>query len=406
MKKGFTLIEMLAVITLIGFIFILVIPKIATSLKNKKSDVDTTTNNIVISAAKSYVADNQDKFDKVDSNTYCLPISTLTKKEYLESPVKNVTDDKDITDSKSVKITYNKGFRYEIVDKKECNVSFVLRLATEILISKANDSSINNYTNGNTHQMYAFSHVATEQTSELMDYRYIGNSPYNYVKFNNEELWRIVGVFTVEDDSKNLKQRIKIVKDDYSDEKIAWDSSDSNEWSSSSLMTYFNGDYYAQFDSNSQPMIQEAKYYLAPCRSLVGDGSAYYSCERSNRTYSNRSKNWVGKIALLYPSDYIYTFSNGVDTDCFDDIDDCALKGKPDKSWMFDKDNKQDQWLITPRYTSLTGALTINSLGDIFGGSSVALKKYVKPVVYLSDNITIKSGNGTKKNPYKFKEIN
>lgn len=102
MKKGFTLIEILAVVTIIGLIFILVIPKIATSLKNKKTDVDTTTNNIVLAAAKSYVADNHDKFDKVDFNTYCLPISTLTKKEYLESPVKNVTDDVDITDTKTV----------------------------------------------------------------------------------------------------------------------------------------------------------------------------------------------------------------------------------------------------------------------------------------------------------------
>ena len=122
MKKGFTLIEILAVVTIIGLIFILVIPKIATSLKNKKGDVDTTTNNIVLAAAKSYVADNHDKFDKTDNNTYCLPISTLTKKEYLESPVKNVTDDVDITNTKSVKITYNKGFKYEIVDKKECEV--------------------------------------------------------------------------------------------------------------------------------------------------------------------------------------------------------------------------------------------------------------------------------------------
>ena len=125
MKKGFTLIEILAVVTIIGLIFILVIPKIATSLKNKKGDVDTTTNNIVLAAAKSYVADNRDKFDKEESNTYCLPISTLTKKEYLESPVKNVTDDVDITNTKSVKITYNKGFKYEIVDKKECSAVYI-----------------------------------------------------------------------------------------------------------------------------------------------------------------------------------------------------------------------------------------------------------------------------------------
>jgi prepilin-type N-terminal cleavage/methylation domain-containing protein len=45
-NKGFTLIEILAVVTIIGLIFILVIPKITTSLKNKKSDVDKTTENL------------------------------------------------------------------------------------------------------------------------------------------------------------------------------------------------------------------------------------------------------------------------------------------------------------------------------------------------------------------------
>ena len=125
MKKGFTLIEILAVVTIMGLIFILVIPKIGTSLKHKKKDVDTTTNNLIITAAKNYVNDNQDTFDKIDNNIYCLPLTTLTKKDYLDSPVKNVTDDLDITNSKSVKITYNKGFKYEVVDKKECEVVYV-----------------------------------------------------------------------------------------------------------------------------------------------------------------------------------------------------------------------------------------------------------------------------------------
>ena len=39
-KNGFTLIEILAVVTIIGLIFILVLPKITNSLKNKKGDVD------------------------------------------------------------------------------------------------------------------------------------------------------------------------------------------------------------------------------------------------------------------------------------------------------------------------------------------------------------------------------
>ena len=42
MKKGFTLIEILAVVTIIGLIFVIALPKIINSLNSKKSDIDNT----------------------------------------------------------------------------------------------------------------------------------------------------------------------------------------------------------------------------------------------------------------------------------------------------------------------------------------------------------------------------
>ena len=46
--------------------------------------------------------------------------------------------------------------------------------------------------------MWTFSHEETEQLWTTTDYRYIGANPNNYVKFN-DELWRIIGVFGVDD---------------------------------------------------------------------------------------------------------------------------------------------------------------------------------------------------------------
>lgn len=119
-KNGFTLIEILAIVVIIGLIFVLVLPKITNSLKNKKSDIDKTTTNIVISAAKLYVMDNTNKFVRVDGSISCMPLAQLVKTGYLEGPVKNVTDDADITNKKTVQITYNKGFTYEMVDSNDC----------------------------------------------------------------------------------------------------------------------------------------------------------------------------------------------------------------------------------------------------------------------------------------------
>lgn len=119
-KKGFTLIEILAVVTIMGLLFIIAIPKISHSLNAKKNEIDTTTKDMIINATKLYINDHQSKFDREKGNIYCLPISTLTKNEYLEAPVKNITDDVDITNSKSIKISYDNEFEYQIVGKKEC----------------------------------------------------------------------------------------------------------------------------------------------------------------------------------------------------------------------------------------------------------------------------------------------
>lgn len=135
MKKGFTLIEILAVVTIMGLIFVLAIPKIANSLRSKKTDIDKTTNDLILNAAKMYVNDNSSKFEKNDDAVYCLPFTTLTKDNYLDTKIQDVINDKDLTNSKSVKITYDKQFQYEIVDKKDCTVNNVSYKLIEYLES-------------------------------------------------------------------------------------------------------------------------------------------------------------------------------------------------------------------------------------------------------------------------------
>ncbi|MCI6932598.1 MAG: hypothetical protein MR765_05700, partial [Tenericutes bacterium] len=83
--------------------------------------------------------------------------------------------------------------------------------------------------------------------------RYVGASPKNYLKFNNE-IWRIIGVFnniTTIDEQENEKTEslVKIVRND-SLGKYSWDSSESsinngygvNEWSQADLMYELNCD--------------------------------------------------------------------------------------------------------------------------------------------------------------------
>ena len=61
--------------------------------------------------------------------------------------------------------------------------------------------------------MWTFSHEETEQLWTKTDYRYIGANPNNYVKFN-DELWRIIGVFGVDDGTGKIEKRMKIIRNE------------------------------------------------------------------------------------------------------------------------------------------------------------------------------------------------
>ena len=210
--------------------------------------------------------------------------------------------------------------------------------AVQTLLSKANGVAVTNYTDGNTKEMYTFTHAATEQTRALTDYRYIGDSPNNFVKFNckvdeetNEEVcetWRIIGVFTVENEDGNYEQRLKLVRGELlTTNNDTWDSNEANEWSTATLNTYLNGTYFNSLSESAKSMIGNTKYYLGGIKGdydtqpYYGSTEDMYIMERGIEVFDPstdeydcnftvtesgqcaiRTTSWTGKVALLYPS--------------------------------------------------------------------------------------------------------
>ncbi len=116
-----------------------------------------------------------------------------------------------------------KALSLKVKTSDECTVYFdvvkgpVVGEGAKTLLAKMNDASIIDYNSRNKKEMFVFDHPEAEQTTgwteeERRDYRYIENQPNNYITFNNE-IWRIIGVFTVETESGSKEQLIKIIKD-------------------------------------------------------------------------------------------------------------------------------------------------------------------------------------------------
>ena len=256
--------------------------------------------------------------------------------------------------------------------------------------------------------------------------RYIGANPNNYVYFNcsdysNQsdstcEKWRIIGVFknmTKEDGSQ--ADLVKIIRDD-SLGNIVWASSNVNDWSTASLQTTLNGDYYngtyatgAFKNDSTRNAIESVVWNLGGTASYTsssnGLASHWYGYERGTTVYSGGPTTWTGKIALMYPSDYGYATSGNSTTDR------ATCLSKELYKWNSASDcysndyllnDSYYQWTLTPETSRSFFAFgvdedgSVNGYGVYYGGSSS-----VCPAAYLKSSISLSSvGDGSSTSPY------
>ena len=312
----------------------------------------------------------------------------------------------------------------------------------KMLIANANPSTLM-YTEATSDQkaeMWTFLQPETEQVASTTDYRYIGNTPKNYITFN-DEVWRIIGVFD---------GRIKIIKDesigmmswDYKQAEVGSSTSNygSNDWTDSQLMYMLNSNGYTLksnysmsdnkiYDGNGNLIYQlgckptsisggassynctnntwnlnnmalsqlsNATFYLGSLTKFENSAQSYYTFERGGYIYSGREANWIGLVGLMYPSDYAYTFANGVDDICYTNTYNCetANGANPNSSWLF---KNSYTWSITPYYLdSYTVHIDINGL---ISNNRVSNSSGIFPVAYLKSDVRLQ-GTGASDDPY------
>jgi len=262
--------------------------------------------------------------------------------------------------------------------------------------------------------------------------RYVGASPKNYLKFNNET-WRIIGVFnniTTIDKLGNEKTEslVKIIRNDSLGD-YSWDSSEStinygygiNEWSQADLMTelnndyinpnptssttlWFNGennakngsyDYIKNIKSSSLDKIAKVRWNLGGYNTYSVSVLNMYNAERGTLHISNpsdgitRKNTWDGKIALMYPSDYGYA---STDTACRDNMSSSTndVSNCKNENWLF---NSAYQWILSPYSSNGLNVFDVDLDGRIH--DYLASGAYgVRPALFLKSDVVIAGGTG------------
>ena len=84
MKRGFTLVELLAVMILLGVVSLIAIPSIGKILNRSREKARESTKNELIKAAKEYYADNIRELPD-DGSHKCLSVSEIEKNGYISN---------------------------------------------------------------------------------------------------------------------------------------------------------------------------------------------------------------------------------------------------------------------------------------------------------------------------------
>jgi len=253
--------------------------------------------------------------------------------------------------------------------------------------------------------------------------RYVGEDPNNYVSFNNE-LWRIVGSFANISNGTTSSKRIKLVKNGYAYTGTAFDSNNSNDYSTSTLKTTLNGTYYNGLTTEAKNMIEDAVWntggFAPTWDAETGSNAAnFYAAERSSTVYSGHVTTWTGKVGLMYPSDYLYGTSGSSSVSRATCLSTSAYStnsnwynwtgtlgdsrnGGPcaQNDYLFDSSHWQ--WTITPYSGNSYSVFLVGSYGRVSYGDANNTNGYggVRPAVFLKSSISISGGSGTASDPY------
>ena len=286
----------------------------------------------------------------------------------------------------------------DVIYKFKVNVYTVVN--NEETITTGADTLIKLTDNKDNSGLYTITHpkdttLQIGATEDITEYRYRGASPKNYVSFNGET-WRIIGVFPTDDGTGNIENRIKIIRNESIGGKY-WDEKATNDWvKPATLNTELNTTYLNNLSPTAQSMIGNTKYYLGGYSKSTIQKDVMYQYERkingSTYYYGSNPNNWVGKLGLMYASDYGYaasdectqTLSNYKDTTC------------KNNNWLL---KRKEEWLLPQNAGTSNYAFIVRSDGEV---NSIYVKNtdVVRPVLYLTSSVEIIGGNGTSTEPY------
>lgn len=380
-KDGFTLIELIAVITILGIVALITTVSVLGIFNKSQTSLYDTQVEIIESAAKKWVIANSG-YLPVDGSSYTLELSRLVSDGYL--------DDGDVLDPRTKQAIDGYIEVYFDMSVNQYKSKLVNR-AENVLTSESILAVNSPVTSGNG--LYA-------DTEEAGRYFFKGTAVNNYIKFNNET-WRIISI--------EADGRIKIIKQNGVSGKAfdsagARNSSNGNSgctnangcpiWASneqggvikdSELLTYLNEDYYLTIDTTQKEVLTTGTWCYRHLSTGGDSTSAFVTSQFDTFCENENTSGYVGMIniqeiraASLNSCSYGVGASNACSS--------YLINGE--NYWTLNYDNDP---------------LTITSGGYVSYAQAKSTSIMTRPILYIN-NSTQLTGNGTQTDPFIIKQ--
>jgi len=458
MKKGFTLVELLAVLVILAIIALIATPIILGFVNDMKRSAKLKTTEFYIDAVNQAVVRERMNGIKIksttcninsDGNLLCegidgvvridsegdMPVSGTVVIE--NGLVKNVTDTLIVYED-NTEVGFTLYGEMALGDRSVNLAQYIISLYNEGTLS--NSLSVD----GITYKLNKEKGLMDDRLGGSIgsggNIRYYGQNPNNYIDIGDRDssgnviLWRIIGVFkdmqTTNSSGKvtGKSDLVKIVRADsignYSRDYTSTGRTNNN-WSTATLNTMLNGAYYNSTTTNyynNSTTPTTVNFTSSGLSDIVKDDvqsvvwnlggyqystfktqytNDWYKLERGTEKYGSNPTTWSGKVALMYPSDYGYATDlarcNKYLYNYQDDTNSYACKTN---NWIYNGDY---QWFLTPNatYSNNTSGVNLHGAGNNYYAYRVT---GVKPTLYLKADAGIIEGKGTTDKPYIMKQ--
>lgn len=392
-KDGFTLVELLAVVVIIGITYLIIFPSVTSFIDKSKEKSYNIQVDLIEKASKKWVVDNTDELLKKDPyhlNNINLTLTTLKKEGYLQDMfIENPKNKKIMTGCVVVSYQSNKNqYEYTYEDGKDtyskkdtkenkraeemagCNNKKGYIYTYFKNNNKLEKTSGNKNSNGDDIKLSEiFADTLISKTDSGLvnlgnEYFFQGLNPTNYVKIDGyDTIWNVLSINT-SDKTIKLVASAKTINSNF----LASSSFNANSYESSSdLKTTLE----SKINELSSNIIKNDVNFNVGGITDISKGYDIISSEESNNIFT-------GKIGIITASEYLKTKNENGNT-------------------YLSPTNSGTVWTMN---FSNNNHVIINTDGNLSTAPIDANSRFVYPTIVINANVIKKSGTGTSTDPY------